>query len=387
MSLSNITSAKPVHQAIEEFDRVGRGQFLRKYGFGSSRIYWLKRDGHEYDSKAIVGAAHGYARPELGPLRPHDFNGGRTGAVWKLQQLGFMVETSGQTLATTELTSKQLTPEEIYTRHYLRSLFNISDATLNTGVFQPKGTSSIWLFVTQEKTADRTPYRDHLEGDTLYWQGQTFGRTDNKIIDHYAHGMELLVFFREKIYQHPKAGFRYLGPFTYVSHTEGKPSSIVLQRVSSFIESIPAAAADDDIFDPTTVKDARRRTVRKIAQRRGETAFRNSLLQAYAGKCAITNCSILDVLEAAHIYPYRGPETNSVTNGLLLRADIHTLFDCGLIVIDPDSLAVLVDRQLRGSEYGHLHGREISAPSRSSDSPSSYALRMHLEDARLRTLP
>jgi HNH endonuclease len=49
---------------------------------------------------------------------------------------------------------------------------------------------------------------------------------------------------------------------------------------------------------------------------------------------------VLDVLEAAHIYPYRGDSTNHVANGLLLRADLHTLLDCGLPAIDPDGLRV-----------------------------------------------
>ena len=50
----------------------------------------------------------------------------------------------------------------------------------------------------------------------------------------------------------------------------------------------------------------------------------------YEGKCAVTGCDVPDVLQAAHIFPYMGPETNHPSNGLL-RADIHTLFDLGLI--------------------------------------------------------
>ena len=87
-----------------------------------------------------------------------------------------------------ELTSKRLTPGEIYSRASLRSLFDISDATINNGVFPLKGSASIWLFVTEKKTGDRTPYRDLLEGDTLRWQGQMAGRTDGRIINHQAPG-------------------------------------------------------------------------------------------------------------------------------------------------------------------------------------------------------
>ena len=82
---------------------------------------------------------------------------------------------------------------------------------------------------------------------------------------------------------------------------------------------------DDDGFDPSNIEDARKRISRMIAQRRGQSAFRNNLFDAYGGRCAITGCEVPDVLEAAHIFPYRGEDTNKVVNGLLLRADVHTL--------------------------------------------------------------
>ena len=67
---------------------------------------------------------------------------------------------------------------------HLRQLFNISDSTINTGVFRPKGSNSIWLFVTEEKGVGITPYYDKLEGGVLQWQGQLSGRTDQLIINH-----------------------------------------------------------------------------------------------------------------------------------------------------------------------------------------------------------
>jgi hypothetical protein len=80
--------------------------------------------------------------------------------------------------------------------------------------------------------------------------------------------------------------------------------------------------------------DGRKKIERMVALRQGQPAFRNALMDAYERRCAVTNCTIDDVLEAAHISPYLGEHTNRVTNGLLLRADIHTLFDRGLIKVD-----------------------------------------------------
>jgi putative restriction endonuclease len=156
-----------------------------------------------------------------------------------------------------EFTSDKLTPDTVYTREDLRSRFGITDATLNTGVFRPKGTSSVWLFITEEKTSDRTQYRDHLDGDTLHWQGQTSGRTDSLIIDHQARGLELLVFFRKRKYEYPGAGFRYVGSFVYTSHSGSGPTSFTLVHQKQARPIISAEEADDETFDPSSVQDAK----------------------------------------------------------------------------------------------------------------------------------
>jgi hypothetical protein len=112
-------------------------------------------------------------------------------------------------------------------------MFDIKDATINTGIFQPAGHESVWLFVTQDKPPDRTQYEDVLQGNDLYWQGQTSGRKDDLIIRHRERGLELLVFYRPKKDEFENYGFQYEGPFEYVSHEEGRPSSFHLRRVRS----------------------------------------------------------------------------------------------------------------------------------------------------------
>ena len=107
--------------------------------------------------------------------------------------------------------------------------------------------------------------------------------------------------------------------------------------------------ADDGTFDPESLADERERAFRAIRLRRGQAAFRSALMEAYGRRCAITGCAVEDVLEAAHITPYVGSLTNHVSNGLLLRADLHTLFDCGLLAIDPKTRRVVVADALAGS--------------------------------------
>jgi hypothetical protein len=98
MSISKLTSAAAVQAAMKEFDRVGRTYFLEKYGFGKSREYMLRdpASGKLYDSKAIVGAAYGYAFPEEGPRRAEDFSGGEATVERVLVELGFEVVRVGQ---------------------------------------------------------------------------------------------------------------------------------------------------------------------------------------------------------------------------------------------------------------------------------------------------
>ena len=132
-------------------------------------------------------------------------------------------------------------------------------------------------------------------------------------------------------------------------------------------------------FNPENLTDARERTNRSIVQRQGQSQFRSELLKAYGGKCAITDCDAKDALEAAHIFPYLGTDTNHVKNGLLLRADIHTLFDLYLISIDPDTSKVIVSSSLLNTCYKELNGKSLKSPQNYAVSPSLQALARHYE--------
>jgi hypothetical protein len=146
---------------------------------------------------------------------------------------------------------------------------------------------------------------------------------------------------------------------------------------------ISSREADEEPYDPNNVEDGREQVMRAIRTRRGQSAFRQALIDAYDGRCAITGCAVLDVLEAAHITPYLGPQTNHVTNGLLLRADLHTLFDLNLIAINPVYFKLIVDPRLLSSAYLKLQGRKIRLPTGNNDYPSKKALEQHLNDCPL----
>lgn len=282
------------------------------------------------------------------------------------------------------LSSERLKPDVIYTRKDLRQLFDIKDATLNNGIFRPKGYDSVWLFVTEQKTSDRTQYVDSLTGDILGMQGQLMGRTDHLVREHKDRGLELLVFYRREKYEHSGAGFRYEGAFSYESDSGSGPTAFVLKRkrtesIDTDLKEVERKEDAQGAFNPSDVRDARERTLASIVRRRGQTRFRKLLLKAYKGRCAMTKCEVEPVLEAAHIHPYLGDQTDVVSNGLLLRADIHTLFDLGMLWVEPENLSIRISDRLKNSEYASLEGQLLTLPEIESDHPSQAALEFRLK--------
>jgi putative restriction endonuclease len=116
--------------------------------------------------------------------------------------------------------------------------------------------------------------------------------------------------------------------------------------------------------------------------RQGQGTFRVEVTDAYHRQCAVSREHSLPVLEAAHIIEWSDTHTNDVTNGILLRADIHKLFDAGYVTIDPDGYRFVVSKRLKedydnGKEYYQLHGSRILLPEDSNAWPSRQALVEH----------
>ena len=133
-------------------------------------------------------------------------------------------------------------------------------------------------------------------------------------------------------------------------------------------------------IDSEDLESALARTLRSVLQRRGQQVFRGKLMVAYGGRCAVSGWDGGAALEAAHIIPYAESGMNEVGNGLLLRADIHTLFDQGLITIDPDHFTVSLSAKLKQTKYQEFDGKKIRLPADPEDHPSRESLQWHLDD-------
>lgn len=151
----------------------------------------------------------------------------------------------------------------------------------------------------------------------------------------------------------------------YLAHV-AYSSSADLKAVSGpFDEQVVLIAQNESQlqpFDPRDQNDGREHVLRDVVRRQGQPKFRSVLIAAYEGRCAITDCPVLVVLEAAHVTPYLGPHTNAVSNGLLLRADIHTLWDLGFIAIDPMEMTVAVNPKVQDPNYLRLEGSSVFQP-------------------------
>lgn len=159
--------------------------------------------------------------------------------------------------------------------------------------------------------------------------------------------------------------YRVLGLAKVISWEDGVFSLESTTLAENGISASPTVD-DSSAYSPVGVEDNRECTLREITKRQGQGAFRSGLLTAYEGRCAITGSAVKQVLEAAHITPFLGPKTNHISNGLLLRSDLHTLWDRGLIYLC-DDLKLQLKPTLETSEYFDLAGKKIRA--RTGDAP------------------
>jgi putative restriction endonuclease len=121
-----------------------------------------------------------------------------------------------------------------------------------------------------------------------------------------------------------------------------------------------------------------------ITPRLGQGAFRLTVIDSYERRCAVSGERTLPILDAAHIRAYEAGGEHAPSNGLLLRTDIHRLFDHGYVTVSPEGLFE-VSRRLKedfdnGRHYYDLQGARVRLPRDLSDRPAQEALVWHREN-------
>ena len=166
--------------------------------------------------------------------------------------------------------------------------------------------------------------------------------------------------------------------------TEEQRGQSIWQEVQYRLKAVPALA----VLPAQQTEDAARFGVPQLVMSRlGQGSFRVVVTDAYKRRCAFTGSPVLHVLDAAHIKPFAKEGPNDVQNGILLRQDVHTLFDRGYITVTPD-YRVEVSRRIKeefenGHEYYASHGKVIQLPGRDEFRPSREFLEWHNETVYL----
>jgi putative restriction endonuclease len=160
---------------------------------------------------------------------------------------------------------------------------------------------------------------------------------------------------------------------------DAQPGRRLLDLVQSRASQPPDLAEAFRLLDCDT-RDWRSHVV---PVREGQGTFKLRLLEAYDSRCAVTGERVVPVLDAAHIQPYLGPASNHVQNGLLLRTDLHRLYDQGLVGVTPD-YSMRVSERIHeewdnGREYYALEGREVRPARAAALRASREALAWHME--------
>lgn len=158
-----------------------------------------------------------------------------------------------------------------------------------------------------------------------------------------------------------------------------------LRLKSNRVVAYQPGAADVSVSPQVVSEDLSRYGAEYVARNRlGQSAFRAAVTDAYGRKCAFTGEKTLPALQASHIKPYAVSGPHRVDNGLLLRADVHQLFDAGYLTLTPEYRIEVSDRIAEefqnGREYYALHGTRLPAlPERDDDRPSPDFIQHHNE--------
>ncbi len=366
---------------MARFDDMGRDEFLRAYGFGPARKFWLSADGKRYDSKAIVGVAWGIQRADGRTwLRADDFSGGEATVRRKLESLGFSVLDATKTYSSGLQTwIFQGTPKAFNVSGFLATsprdflwLANQNARRMAVGdkvfIWQSIGNGdrkhSGVLAEAEIVEPARLQVDDHASRP--FWQNADAAREATELKDRVR--IRLLsvaevggILQRDAIASDPVLGTlsifslrtrtNFLLTSEQATSLEAAWSSLPKRKVDAKddppdAESVSATEEDIDAINADPSIDATTRAA-LIDARRGQGSFRRKLMDRWRGACAATGITAPAVLRASHTKPWRratNSERLDSSNGLLLAAHLDALYDSGLISFADDGKLMISAR-------------------------------------------
>lgn len=384
LALSDIDQAA-VLRAIDEYDRLGRDTFLQHYGFGRSRVYFLQYGGKLYDSKAIIGVAHGFSGGDRSPLTATQFSGGEATVAQALRGLGFDISTAAPGSVSPYnnppvssfwwVNNKQTYAHEI-SGNYLWSPTKRSDGGRNEFYENMKRIRSgdvVFAFAGGEIKAigicsapailAPKPGEFGTAGDAWHKEGWRvpveFTRLSKPL--HPKDHMDVLApTLPDKYSPIQPNGNGNQGAYLAAVPVEmaqavikllgsrwaeiDKKSAIEPDYQSEIIEA-SEEQVEQELRNRTDLNDTEK--LQLVKSRRGQGIYRQNL-EGLEKRCRITGVINRRYLRASHIKPWRASTTFEKldgNNGLLLSPHIDHLFDQGFISFT-DNGTLLVSSEL-----------------------------------------
>jgi putative restriction endonuclease len=271
--------------------------------------------------------------------------------------------------------------------------------------WRPRSTTNFGVIIPGELFLFKTHYPENrIVGGAYFVRHTTLPLDLAWEVFKEANGFESLDAFRRKIgairgdsERNPTIGCTVLTQPFYFSNEESLPApadwgrNIVMGKSydamsgegAKLLEAVKYAQLGHSLRDtPIASQPNRYGNPQLFTPRLGQGGFRVVVMEGYQRRCAVTGEKTLPVLEAAHIRPYSDDGPHSISNGIFLRSDLHTLFDRGYITITND-YRVNVSRRIRdefsnGREYYALEGKELQVtPTSAIDRPSQEFLEWH----------
>lgn len=238
------------------------------------------------------------------------------------------------------------TPLEIgqsYEKDFLAKLWGYkSHYAIDRGVVTPADTNYIILFVTKIKQKSSTQYKDFIDEDRLFWEGETKHGADQRIVAAKSNYDEIHLFYRE-IHHTP---FVYFGRIRLIGYElrSDLPSKFEF-KIDAF-ETEPDASKEinEHAGEFKTLSETEQQSIRK--SRLGQGVFRTNLIKLW-GSCSITSLPDMALLKASHLKPWKdssNSERLNPYNGLLVIPTYDLLLDKGLISFNTNGRVIISKR-------------------------------------------
>lgn len=377
MTLAALTR-ESVLRAMDECDDAGQDQFLARHGFARSTTYLVERGDRQYDSKAIAGVAHRYATGL--ELKAGDFSGGMETVVPRLQALGFTFAENRQRRAWLALLKTEYRRlgggpdkyDDSADSHYswdsrVRNCRNVAvgDVIVLWDEVALIGASVIERIDggTKSKPIRRCPVClttsfEARKSTPVFRCSKCKSEFDNPVLEEAT-----VETFRSTHSQ----GWVDLDGVIRAKELRAlcmKPSSQLSFRElrwDDFKTSVAARTSGQplNIVESTSEQLAGGHATKSVRVRIGQRAFRSKLLETYGSHCAFTGPLPAASLEACHLYSFAEIGKHDPQGGLLLRRDLHRLFDHGLIAVDPEGIIDVSPEIRKFPLYAEIHGMNL----------------------------